>query len=44
MSNKQLKTKYADTLRRLHTCSALEKEVLKTLLNHYYVEKQKRGI
>ena len=44
MSNKQLETKYADILRRLHTCGPAEKSALMGLLNYYYFEKQKRGI
>ncbi len=44
MSNKQLKTKYADTLRRLHACGPSEKSALQGLLNYYYGLKTKRGI
>lgn len=33
---KTLKAKYAEVLKRLHTCRPEEKKALKTLLNYYY--------
>ena len=36
MKRKEIETKYADVLRRLHTCRPCEKPGLKTLLNYYY--------
>ncbi len=36
MQRKEVKTKYADVLSRLHTCRPCEKAGLKRLLNYYY--------
>jgi len=36
MKRKEIETKYAKVLRRLHTCQPYEKEMLKVLLNYYY--------
>ncbi len=44
MSNTQLNKKYADTMCKLHTCSAVEKKALQGLLNYYYGLKSKRGL
>ena len=44
MSNTRLKQKYAEVKKRLHICSPLSVEVLKTLMNHYYSEMVKRGL
>ena len=43
MSNAELNRKYADTLRKLHTCRPAEKSALQTLLNYYYNLIQNRG-
>lgn len=44
MTDVRLKQKYIEMKRRLHICSPLSVEVLKTLMNHYYSEMIKRGI
>ncbi len=44
MSNATLKAKYADVLRKLHTCRPAEKSALQSLLNYYYNLKTNRGI
>ena len=44
MSNTELKQKYAEVKKRLHTCSPLATEVLTTLMNHYYSEMIKKGL
>ena len=44
MSNTRLKQKYAEVKKRLHICSPLSTEVLKTLMNYYYSEMIKRGL
>ncbi len=36
MKRKEIETKYADILRRLHICRPCDKPDLKRLLNYYY--------
>ncbi len=44
MSDKQLKTKYADAKKRLHICSPVEYKGVKQLMNYWYDLMMKRGI
>lgn len=44
MSNKELKTKYADAKKRLHICTPVEIGALKMLMNYYYGLMMERNI
>lgn len=44
MSDKQLKAKYTEYKKKLHTCSPVDYQVTKDVMNHYYNRMMKRGI